>query len=126
MRVALLAVAALALVGFLWVAVIVPQKNDAEEKGAAQELLAGADPAKQKVSAKAAESGRLNGAGRDVKVEAKVDGRYGPMQWIVADDGNIRAWNRNNALEIALTPTLTGGKVMWSCRGYPARAMPLT
>jgi len=45
-------------------------------------------------------------------------------QWIVEDDGTIRGWNEQNALEIALTPTLQTGKVSWNCKGYPVSAMP--
>jgi hypothetical protein len=42
----------------------------------------------------------------------------------VGDDGSIRGWNKKNALEIALLPTLQAGKVAWSCKGYPVNAMP--
>ena len=124
MRFALLVVAGLALVGFLMVAVVLPQKAGAESKEAAQALVAGADPAKQQVSAAAEKSGKLSGAGKDVKVAAKNDPKFGDMKWIVADDGAIRGWNEKNALEMALTPSLAGGKVSWNCKGYPVSAMP--
>ena len=124
MRIALLVVAALALVGFLMVAVVLPQQAGAESKEAAQALVAGADPAKQQVAAAAEKGGNLSGAGKGVKVANKADPKFGDMKWIVADDGAIRGWNEKNALEMALTPSLSGGKVSWNCRGYPLSAMP--
>jgi len=124
MRIALLVVAGLALVGFLMVAVVLPQRASAESKEAAQALVAGADPAKQQVGAAAEKSGKLAGAGKDVKVAPKSDPKHGDMKWIVGDDGAVRGWNEKNALEIAVTPSLTAGKVNWNCRGYPVSAMP--
>jgi hypothetical protein len=124
MRVALLVVAGLALVGFLLVAVVLPQRTAAEAKEAAQALVSGADAARQQVSAVAEKSGNLSGAGKNVKLEAKSDGKYGDMKWIVSEDGAIRGWNEKNALEMAMTPTFTGGKVGWNCKGYPVSAMP--
>ena len=124
MRIALLVVAGLALVGFLMVAVVLPQRAGAESKEAAQALVSGADPAKQQVSAAAEKSGNLAGSGRDVKIAAKNDPKFGDMKWIVSDDGSIRGWNERNALEMALVPALSGGKVTWTCKGYPVSAMP--
>ncbi|HEY5899079.1 MAG TPA: hypothetical protein VIV54_16045 [Burkholderiales bacterium] len=124
MRIALLIVAGLALVGFLVVAVILPQMAGAEAKEAAQALVSGADPAKQQVSAAAEKQGNVAGAGKGVKIAPKNDPKHGDLKWIVADDGAIRGWNEKNALEIALTPAVQGGKVSWACKGYPVNAMP--
>ena len=124
MRIALLVVAGLALAGFLVVAVVLPQMAGAEARDAAQALLAGAEPAQQQVSAAAAKSGRLDGAGSGVKVAPRNDPKHGEMKWIVSDNGAIRGWNEQNALEITLMPTLEGGKPAWTCRGYPVSAMP--
>ncbi len=124
MRIGLLIFAGLALVGFLVVAVVLPQMEGANLKEAAQALVSGADPAKQQVAAAAEKSGKLGGTGRGVKLGAKNDAKHGEMKWIVADDGAIRGWNEKNALEIVLLPTLQGGKVTWSCKGYPVNAMP--
>ena len=124
MRIALLVVAGLALAGFLVVAVVLPQMAGAEARDAAQALLAGAEPAKQQVSAAAAKSGRLDGAGNGVKIAPRNDPKHGEMKWIVSDNGAIRGWNEQNALEITLMPTLEGGKPAWTCRGYPVSAMP--
>jgi hypothetical protein len=124
MRIALLVVAGLALVGFLMVAVVLPQRAGAESKEAAQALVAGADPARQQVGSAAEKTGKLAGAGKDVKIAPKNDPRHGEMKWIVSDDGAIRGWNEKNALEMALTPSLNSGKVIWNCRGYPVSAMP--
>ena len=124
MRIALLVVAGLALVGFLMVAVVLPQRAGAESKEAAQALVSGADPAKQQVGTAAEKSGKLAGAGKDVKLAAKKDPKFGEMKWIVSEDGAIRGWNEQNALEMALTPSLSAGKVSWNCKGYPVSAMP--
>jgi hypothetical protein len=124
MRFALLVVAALALVGFLMVAVFLPQREGAASKEAAQALVAGADAAKQPVASAAEKAGNLAGSGKDVKVAAKNDPKHGEMKWIVSADGAIRGWNEKNALEMALTPSLSGGKVTWNCKGYPVSAMP--
>lgn len=124
MRIALLVVAGLALIGFVAVAVVLPQRAEAEAKEAAQALLAGAEPAKDQVSSAAQKSGKLAGAGKDVKIAPKSDAKHGDMKWIVGDDGSIRGWNEKNALEIALTPALNSGKVNWNCKGYPVNAMP--
>lgn len=126
MRIALLVVAGLALVGFLVVAVVLPQMEGAGLRNAAQALVSGAEPAKQQVAAAAEKSGNLAGAGKGVKIAPRNDADHGELKWIVADDGAIRGWNEKNALEVALTPTLQGGKVAWNCRGYPVSAMPTT
>ena len=124
MRVGLLVVAGLALIGFLMVAVVLPQMAGAELKEAAQALVAGAQPAQQQVSAIAEKSGNVAGAGKGVKVAAKSDPKHGELKWIVAEDGAIHGWNEKNALEVALTPSVQAGKVSWSCKGYPVSAMP--
>lgn len=124
MRIGLLVIAGLALIGFLVVAVVLPQMEGAGLREAAQALVSGADPAKQQVAAAAEKSGKLAGAGQGVKIAARTDAKHGEMKWIVSPDGAIRGWNEKNALEVAITPTLQGGKVAWSCRGYPVNAMP--
>ena len=124
MRIGLLVVAALALIGFLVVAVVLPQMAGAEAKEAAQALLAGAQSAQQQVGMAAEKSGQLAGAGRGVKLAPRIDPKHGEMKWIVADDGAIRGWNERNALEVALTPSVQSGKVNWNCKGYPVSAMP--
>lgn len=124
MRIGLLLFAGLALIGFLVVAVVLPQMEGSGLKEAAQALVSGADPAKQQVAATAERSGRLVGAGRGVKLAPRNDAKHGEMKWIIGDDGSIRGWNEKNALEIALLPTLQAGRVTWSCKGYPVNAMP--
>lgn len=124
MRIGLLVVAALALIGFLVVAVVLPQMAGAEAKDAAQALIAGAQPAQQQVGLAAEKSGALSGVGKGVKLAPKVDPKHGEMKWIVAEDGAIRGWNEKNALEVALMPSVQSGKVSWNCKGYPVSAMP--
>jgi len=126
MKIGLLVVAALALVGFIMVAVVLPQKAGADSKEAAEALVAGAESAKQPVAAAAEKAGNLAGSGSNVKVAAKNDPKFGEMKWIVEAGGTIRGWNEKNALEIAITPALAGGKVSWNCRGYPVSAMPMS
>lgn len=124
MRAALLVVAVLALIGYVVVAWVLPSMAGAELRAAAQALVAGAEPAKQQVAARAEKAGSLAGAGNGVKLIEKDDPKYGRMKWIVADNGAIRAWNEKNALEVTFTPSLQGGKTSWSCKGYPVDAMP--
>jgi hypothetical protein len=124
MRVGLLAVAGLALIGFLVVAVLLPQLAASEAKAAAQALVGGAQPAQQQVGAIVQQSGNLAGAGKGVKVAAKTDPRHGELKWIVGEAGSIRGWNEKNALEVALTPSVQAGKVSWTCKGYPVSVMP--
>ena len=124
MRMGLLVVAGLALIGFLAVAVVLPQMAGAEAKDAAEALIAGADPAKQQVGAAAEKAGALAGVGKDVKLAARNDPKHGELKWIVAEGGAIRGWNEKNALEVVLTPARQGGKVSWNCKGYPVSAMP--
>jgi hypothetical protein len=124
MRIGLLVVAGLALIGFLVVAVVLPHMAGTESKEAAQALVAGAQPAQQQVSAAAEKNGNTAGAGKGVKLAPKNDPKHGDLKWIVGDDGAIRGWNEKNALEVALTPSVQGGKVSWNCKGYPVSAMP--
>jgi hypothetical protein len=124
MRAGLLIVAVLALIGFVAVAFVLPQMAGAESKEAAQALIAGADAAQKQVAAAAEKSGALQGAGKDVKLQAKPDAKHGELKWIVSEAGVVRGWNEKNAIEVTLTPALQGGKVSWSCKGYPATAMP--
>ena len=124
MRAVLIAVAVLALVGFLAVAVVLPMMADAEAREAAQALIAGTEPAKQKVSAAAEKAKNLDGSGKGVKVAAVDDPKHGELKWIIAPSGEIRGWNEPNAIEIALTPVMQSGKVSWRCRGYPNTVMP--
>jgi len=124
MRTALLIIAALALAGFLAVAVVLPQMAGSEAKDAAEALVSGANAAKQQVAAAAEKAGNLSGSGKDVKVAARSDAKHGELKWIVEANGAIRGWNEKNAIEVSISPTLQGGKVSWNCRGYPITAMP--
>jgi type II secretory pathway pseudopilin PulG len=124
MRAALIVIAVLALAGFIAVAYVLPQMAGSDAKAAAQALLAGADAAQKQVAAAAEKSGNLGGSGKDVKVAVRTDAKYGELKWIVDANGAIRGWNERNAIEVSLTPALQGGKVSWSCRGYPITAMP--
>ena len=124
MRAVLLIVAALALAGFLAVAVVLPQMAGSEARDAAQSLISGAEAAKQQVAAAAEKAGNLAGAGKDVKVAARSDAKHGELKWIVEPNGAIRGWNEKNAIEVSMLPALQGGKVSWSCRGFPITAMP--
>lgn len=124
MRLGLIIVAGLALVGFLIVAVVLPQKEGADAKEAAQALIAGAEAAQKQVAAAAEKTGNLAGSGKEVKVAPRTDPKHGEFKWLVSDGGAIRGWNERNALEVTFTPALQGGKVSWTCRGYPVSAMP--
>jgi hypothetical protein len=124
MRILLLIVAGLALVGFIVVAVVLPQMESSETKAAAQALIAGAAPAQQQIAAAAEKSGNLAGAGKGVKLAPKSDSKHGGLKWVIQDNGSIHGWNEKNAIEIGLTPVLSGGKVSWRCQGYPNVAMP--
>lgn len=124
MRIALLVVAGFALIGFLAVAVVLPQMAGAEAKEAAQALIAGADQARQQVSGAAERTGALAGAGKGVNIAPRNDPKHGDLKWVVSDDGLIRGWNEKNALEVTLMPTLQKGKASWNCKGYPLDAMP--
>jgi hypothetical protein len=124
MRIALLVVAGVALVGFLAVAVVLPQKAGAEARNAAQALISGAEPAKKQVSTTAEKEGNLAGVGKGIKVAAKADPKHGELKWIVSDNGDIRGWNEKNALEVTITPSLQSGKASWNCKGFPVSVMP--
>ena len=124
MRIALLVVAGVALIGFLVVAVVLPQQQGADARDAAQALISGAEPARQQVAVFAEKSGNVSGAGKGVKVAAKNDPKHGELKWIVSDNGDIRGWNEKNALEVTMTPSVQAGKANWNCKGYPVTAMP--
>ena len=126
MRAALLVIAVLALIGFVMVAFVLPQREGSAAKAAAQALVAGAEAAKQQVGSAAEKSGKLAGAGNGVKLVEKDDPEHGKMKWIASENGAIRAWNAKNALEVTLTPSLQGGKASWNCKGYPVDAMPVS
>lgn len=124
MRGALLAVAGLALIGFLAVAVVLPRMSGSEAREAGAALVSGAEAAKQQVAAAAEKSGKLEGSGAGIKLASRSDPKHGELKWIVSENGAIRGWNEKNALEVTLLPTLQSGKVSWNCRGYPVDAMP--
>ena len=124
MRAALLVIAGLALAGFVVVSFILPGMAGSEAKEAAQALIAGADGLKQQVAVAGEKAGNLASAGSNVKVAAKNDPKFGELKWIVEINGAIRGWNEKNAIEISVTPKLEGGKVVWTCRGYPNASMP--
>ena len=124
MRGALLAVAGLALIGFLAVAVVLPRMSGSEAREAGAALVSGAEAAKQQVAAAAEKSGKLEGSGAGIKLAPRSDPKHGELKWIVSENGAIRGWNEKNALEVTLLPTLQSGKISWNCRGYPVDAMP--
>ena len=124
MRAGLLVVAAIFLVAFITVAFVLPQRSAAQTKDAALALIAGADAAKRQVSAAAEKSASLTGSGKDVRLTAQRDPTHGELKWLVSENGEIRGWNGKNALEVAMRPSLEGGKVRWTCRGFPLDAMP--
>jgi hypothetical protein len=124
MRAALLVIAGLALIGYVYVAWVLPSMAGSEVRAAAQALVAGAETTKQQVASTAEKSGKLAGAGNGIKVLERDDPKHGKMKWIVSENGAIRGWNEKNALEVTFTPSLQGGKASWSCKGYPVDAMP--
>jgi hypothetical protein len=124
MRAALLVIAGLALAGFVAVSFVLPGMAGSEAKEAAQALVNGAEAPKKQVAAAAEKSGNVTGAGAGVKVAPSSNPKYGDLKWIVEANGAIRGWNEKNAIEISVTPKLEGGKVVWSCRGYPNASMP--
>jgi len=125
MRAALLIIAALALAGFLAIAVVLPQIAGNDARDAAQALISGTDAAKQQVAVAAEKAGKLAGSGKDVKIAPRSDAKHGELKWIVETNGAIRGWNEKNAIEISMSPALQGGKVVWNCRGYQITAMPV-
>lgn len=125
MRIALLLTGAvLALAVFVAVVIVWPRMERAEARGAAQALIAGASVAEEQIAAAARKTGSLAGAGHRVKLTSRSDAKLGEFEWVVEDNGTIRGWNKKNAIEIAITPALAGGKVSWRCRGFPIDAMP--
>ena len=125
MRIVLLLVgAALALAVFVVVVVVLPWMETAEARGAAQALILGASPAEEQIAATAEKAGSLAGAGHGVKLSPTSDPKHGEFKWVVEDNGAIRGWNEQNAIEIVITPVLSGGKVSWHCHGFPNDAMP--
>ena len=125
MRAVLLVIAGFALVGFIAVSFVLPQMAGSEAKEAAQTRVAGAEAAKQQVAAAAEKAGNLAGSGGNVKLAPKTDVKFGEFKWIVEANGAIRGWNEKNAIEISVTPRLEGGKLAWTCRGYPNASMPV-
>jgi hypothetical protein len=123
MRIALLVVAALVLVAFVAIGYVVPGMAGAEARGAVQALLSGTETAKEQI-ARAAEKSGLTESGRGVKISSKRDAKLGELKWFVSEDGEVRAWNGEHAIEITLTPSLNSGKVAWRCSGYPRVLMP--
>lgn len=126
MRTALLVIAGLALVGFIAVSFVLPQMAGTEAREAAQALINGADALRPQVAASAEKAGNVAGSGNNIKVASKADPKHGELKWIVEANGAIRGWNEKNAIEISVTPKLEGGKVSWSCRGYPNASMPVS
>jgi len=124
MRGALLAVAGLALIGFLAVAVVLPRMSGSEAREAGAALVSGAEAAKQQVAAAAEKSGKLEGSGAGIKLAPRSDPKHGELKWIVSDNGALRRSHAKNALAVTLLPTLQSGKISWNCRGYPVDAMP--
>ncbi len=124
MRAALIVVALLALAGFLAVAIVLPQMAGSDAREAAQALIAGTEGAQKQIGAAAQKTGSIAGTGKDLKLPARSDPKHGELKWIIEPNGAIRGWNETNAIEISITPTLQGGAVSWSCRGYPITAMP--
>ena len=124
MRSGLLLLAGIALAGFIAIAVVLPQMASGELKAAAAALVSGADAAKAQVGAAAEKAGKLEGSGVDVKIAARGDAKTGEMKYVVELNGVIRGWNEKNAIEIVMTPALSGGKTSWTCKGYPHDAMP--
>jgi hypothetical protein len=124
MRIVLVVIAILVLVGFVAIGYVLPGMAGAEAKGAAQALVSGAEAAKQQIAAAAEKTGNLAGSGQGVKIEAKKDPKLGELKWLVSQDGAVRGWNGENAIELTFTPALRDGKVAWTCKGYPHSVMP--
>ena len=126
MRIGLVVFAVVALVGFVVIAVVLPQMSFGETRDAAVLLVEGAEKVKPQVSAAAEKAGNLAGAGQGMKIAPNTPPKFGELKWIVEPNGQIRGWNEKNAIEIALIPVLNGGKVAWNCKGYPVQSMPVT
>jgi len=116
--------AGLALAAFVVLVVVMPRIQRAEARGAARALIDGARLAERQIGATARQAGSLAAAGHGVKLSSRADPKLGRLEWVVADNGVIRGWNRKHAVEIAITPALSGGAISWRCHGFPIDAMP--
>lgn len=116
--------AGLALAAFVALVVVMPRIERAETRGAAKALIAGASLAQRQIGATARKAGSLAGAGHGVELSPRSDPKLGELEWVVADNGVIRGWNKKHAVEIAMTPALSGGAISWRCHGFPVEEMP--
>lgn len=116
--------AGLAVAAFVALVVLMPRMQRAETRAAAQALIAGASLAQRQIGATARKAGSLAGAGHGVKLSSRTDSKLGKLEWVVVDNGVIRGWNMEHAVEIAMTPALSGGAISWRCHGFPVEEMP--
>ena len=72
MRIGLLVAAGVALIGFLAIAVVLPQMEGGESRDAAAVLVSGTNAAKTEVGAAAEKAGNLAGAGANIKIAPRA------------------------------------------------------
>ncbi|MDB5807081.1 MAG: hypothetical protein JWN73_4403 [Betaproteobacteria bacterium] len=111
----------LALPGFF----LLPAAQCYSDRGYVVEVLASATPLREAVAARALAAGSLAHSGAGLKV-GRVSLGAGVIVGggLVLEDGMIIVVGEKPAVALALTPTLTAGRVEWTCSGFPQQAMP--
>jgi len=114
-----------AIIGIL-AAIALPAYQDYTIRAKVSELLLGASFARTAITEKAQIDGDLTSAGVGITVTpvGKITVANIAVTGTVTVEGSNAGTSVGTAVTVVLAPDFTGGTVVWSCLGTPARYMP--
>ena len=104
------------------IAIFLPAYQCYTDRARASEVLLMGSFMRAEIEARAAKLGTLTGAGRGLEITPTGRTRAE----LVANDGVIVVVGEDPPVVFMLSPTLSGGAVIWKCLGFPEKAVPMT
>jgi hypothetical protein len=102
------------------VAILMPAYQCYTDRAKAAEVILAGAALRAEVEKKALAQRSLTGSGRGV-----VFPPSGRAQWgLVTDQGQIVVVGEDPPVAFTLTPSLEGGSISWTCRGFPEKFAP--
>jgi Tfp pilus assembly major pilin PilA len=101
-------------------ALVMPAYQCYTDRAKAAEVVLAGSGLREEVERNALAQRTLSGSGRGIEFRPSGRAKWG----LVTNEGQIVVVGDDPAVVFTLTPTLVGGSVTWTCRGFPTKFAP--